>query len=124
MSSSISGDLAMVGGTSALCRIYAPAADAELRPGQRVAARVLEMLPSGDVLRTFLAQSGLFTEHLLREALQNGTRTLTANQDHVVSDLRLLLGALTTAGQPVPDRRAARNRTGRMGPSRSVFSST
>jgi hypothetical protein len=55
------------------------------------------------MIRTFLAQSGLFTENHLREALTNGTGALAGNQDHVVSDLRLLLGELTTPGERVPD---------------------
>ena len=53
------------------------------------------------MIRTFLAQSGLFTENHLREALTNGARP--GQQDHIVSDLRLLLGELTTRGERVPD---------------------
>jgi hypothetical protein len=55
------------------------------------------------LIRTFLAQSGLFTENHLREALTNGTGALTGNQEHVVSDVRLLLGELTTPGERVPE---------------------
>ena len=53
MSSGISGDMAMMGGLPLPVGPTSPAADAELRPGQRLAARVLEMLPSGDVLIGF-----------------------------------------------------------------------
>ena len=53
MSNSISGDLAMMGGLPLLVGPMSPAADAELRPGQRVAARVLEILPTGEVLIGF-----------------------------------------------------------------------
>ena len=55
------------------------------------------------MIRTFLAQSGLFTENHLRQALANGTGAITGNPDHVVPDLRLLLGELTTRGERVPD---------------------
>jgi hypothetical protein len=55
------------------------------------------------MIRTFLAQSGLFTENHLRQALTNGTGAITGNRDHVVPDLRLLLGELTTDGARVPD---------------------
>jgi hypothetical protein len=71
---------------------------------QRLLAPLEASLPPAalaGMIRTFLAQSGLFTENHLREALTNGART--GQQEHVVSDLRLLLGELTTRGERVPD---------------------
>jgi hypothetical protein len=55
------------------------------------------------MIRTFLAQSGLFTENHLRQALANSTAAITGNQDHTIPDLRLLLGELATHGERVPD---------------------
>jgi hypothetical protein len=55
------------------------------------------------MIRTFLAQSGLFTENHIRGALKSGAGVLTAAQRHAISDVRLLLGELTTAGTAVPD---------------------
>ena len=84
---------------------------ADLRPAvveqiQRVLAPLHAALPPAElapVLRAFLAQSGLFTENHLGAALQEHPGPLTADQRHAIADLRLLLGALTTAGTPVPD---------------------
>jgi Flagellar hook-length control protein FliK len=84
---------------------------ADLRPAiveqiQRVLAPLDAALPPAElapVLRAFLAQSGLFTENHLGAALQEHPGPLAADQQHVIADVRLLLGALTTAGTPVPD---------------------
>jgi hypothetical protein len=54
-------------------------------------------------IRSFLEQSGLFTENHLRGALKNSTVAAAADQQQPVADLRVLLGQLTTAGTPVPD---------------------
>jgi hypothetical protein len=73
---------------------------------QRLLAPLDAALPPAalaGLIRTFLAQSGLFTENHLREALTHSAGTLTGTQDHVVSDLRRLLGELTTPGERVPD---------------------
>jgi hypothetical protein len=73
---------------------------------QRLLAPLEAALPPAalaGLIRTFLAQSGLFTENHFREALTNATGTLTGKQDHVVPDLRLLLGELTPPGERVPD---------------------
>jgi hypothetical protein len=87
------------------------AAVADLRPAvieqiQRLLAPIEAALPLpvlAATIRTFLAQSGLFTENHLAEALNNGARVPAANQRHAVPDIRQLLGALTTAGTPVPE---------------------
>jgi hypothetical protein len=84
---------------------------ADLRPAvveqiQRLLAPLHAALPPAElapVLRAFLAQSGLFTENHLRAALQQHPGPLTADQRPAIADVRLLLGALTTAGTPVPD---------------------
>jgi hypothetical protein len=84
---------------------------ADLRPAvveqiQRLLAALdaarppVELAP---VLRAFLAQSGLFTENHLGAALQEHPGPLTADQRDAIADVRLLLGALTTAGTPAPD---------------------
>jgi hypothetical protein len=73
---------------------------------QRLLAPLEAALPPAalaGLIRAFLAQSGLFTENHLRKAQANATGTLSGTQDHVVSDLRLLLGELTTPGERVPD---------------------
>ncbi len=72
-------------------RLLAPL-DAALSPA--------ELAP---MLRAFLAQSGLFTENHLAAALQAHPGPLTADQREAITDVRLLLGALTTADTPVPD---------------------
>ena len=84
---------------------------ADLRPAvveqiQRVLAPLHAALPPAElapVLRAVLAQSGLFTEHHLGAALQEQPGPLTADQRQTTADVRVLLGALTTAGTPVPD---------------------
>ena len=55
------------------------------------------------MIRTFLAQSGLFTENHIRGALKSGAGMLTAAQRLAISDVRLLLGGLTSAGTAVPE---------------------
>jgi hypothetical protein len=73
---------------------------------QRLLAPLDAALPPVElatVLRAFLAQSGLFTENHLGAALQEHPSPLTADQRDASADVRLLLGALTTAGTPVPD---------------------
>ncbi len=73
---------------------------------QRLLAPLDAALPPAElapVLRAFLAQSGLFTENHLGTALQEHPGPLTADQRDAIADVRLLLGALTTAGTPVPD---------------------
>jgi Flagellar hook-length control protein FliK len=73
---------------------------------QRWLAPLDAALPSAElaqVLRAFLAQSGLFTENHLSAALQEHPGPLTVDQHEAIADIRLLLGALTTAGTPVPD---------------------
>ena len=73
-------------------RLYAPLDAA--RPTEELAA----------MIRTFIAQSGLFTENHLREALKKGAVTLATDEDHdAVADVRWLLGQVTAAGTPVPD---------------------
>jgi hypothetical protein len=87
---------------------------ADLRPAvveqiQRLLAPLHAALPPAELapaLRAFLAQSGLFTENHLGAALQERPGPLTADQRdqrHATADVRVLLGALTTAGTPVPD---------------------
>ena len=87
---------------------------ADLRPAvveqiQRLLAPLHAALPPAELapaLRAFLAQSGLFTENHLGAALQEHPGPLTADQRdqrHAIADVRVLLGALTTAGTPVPD---------------------
>jgi hypothetical protein len=73
-------------------RLYAPLDAA--RPTEELAA----------MIRTFIAQSGLFTENHLREALKKGAVTLATDEDHhAAADVRLLLGEVTAASTPVPD---------------------
>lgn len=113
------------------------AAVADLRPAiveqiQRALAPLHAALPAADLapaLRTFLAQSGLFTENQLgavlrqyaatpapaqrpadqppvdqRPADQRSTDTRPAAQrPEIIPDVRLLLGALTPAGTPIPE---------------------
>jgi Flagellar hook-length control protein FliK len=55
------------------------------------------------MIRTFLAQSGLFTENRLHASLKTSPLAAKADPHQADSDLRLLLGQLTTAGTPVPD---------------------
>jgi flagellar hook-length control protein FliK len=55
------------------------------------------------MIRTFLAQSGLFTENRLHAALKTSPLAAKADPHQADSDLRLLLGQLTAAGTPVPD---------------------
>jgi hypothetical protein len=55
------------------------------------------------MIRTFLAQSGLFTENRLHAALKTSPLASKADPHQADADLRLLLGQLTTAGTPVPD---------------------
>jgi hypothetical protein len=84
---------------------------ADLRPAvveqiQRLLAPLHAALPPAELapaLRAFLAQSGLFTENHLGAALREHPGPLTADQRHAIADLRVLLGALTTAGTPAPD---------------------
>lgn len=85
---------------------------ADLRPAvveqlQRLLAPLQAALPPAElapVLRAFLAQSGLFTENHLGALLQEQTHPLTADQrEAALADIRVLLGALTTADTPVPD---------------------
>jgi hypothetical protein len=73
---------------------------------QRLLAPIDAALPPAELapaLRAFLAQSGLFTENHLGAALQEHAGPLTADQREAIADIRLLLGALTTADAPVPD---------------------
>jgi hypothetical protein len=94
---------------------------AELRPAvveqiQHLLAPLQAALPPAElapVLRAFLAQSGLFTENHLSAVLREHPGPLTADQRHAdprhpdqrhaIADVRVLLGALTTAGTPVPE---------------------
>jgi hypothetical protein len=91
---------------------------ADLRPAvveqiQRLLAPLHAALPPAELapmLRAFLAQSGLFTENHLGAALREHPGPLTgttispaADQRHAIADVRVLLGALTTAGTPVPE---------------------
>jgi hypothetical protein len=80
-----------------------PAVTAQI---QRLLAPLEASLPPAALavmIRTFIAQSGLFTENQLGEAVKSGTGTLTAEQRHAVADVRVLLGELATAGTPVPE---------------------
>lgn len=73
---------------------------------QRVLAPLQAALPPAElapVLRAFLAQSGLFTENHLGAVLQKHAGPLTADQRDAITDVRLLLGAMTTPGTPAPD---------------------
>jgi hypothetical protein len=73
---------------------------------QRVLAPLHAALPPAELapmLRTFLAQSGLFTENHLGAVLQKHPGPLTADQRQAIADARILLGALTPPGTPVPD---------------------
>jgi Flagellar hook-length control protein FliK len=85
---------------------------------QRVLAPLHAALPAAELapaLRAFLAQSGLFTENQLAAALQEPAGPLTADQRQAIdqrqavdqrqaiADVRLLLGALTPPGTPVPE---------------------
>jgi hypothetical protein len=74
---------------------------------QRMFAPLDAGLPAAELaagLRASLAQSGLFTEHQLGAMLQEHSGALTADQLDAISDVRVLLGALTTAAAtPVPD---------------------
>jgi hypothetical protein len=74
---------------------------------QRMLAPLVAGLPAGELalgLRGVLAQSGLFTEHQLGALLQEHSGPLTADQLDAIADVRLMLGALTTAaGTSVPD---------------------
>ena len=55
------------------------------------------------MIRTFFAQSGLFTENQLRGALESDTGALQGDQHHLAFDVRLLLGGLASDAQAVPD---------------------
>jgi hypothetical protein len=84
---------------------------ADLRPAvveqiQRLLAPLHAALPPAEltpVLRAFLAQSGLFTENHLGAVLREHPGLRMADQRHASADIRLLLGALTTTGTPVPE---------------------
>jgi hypothetical protein len=101
--------------------LQAPGA-ADLRPAvveqmQRLLAPVQAALPPAElapVLRAFLAQSGLFTENHLGAALKQQAAVLQEHRGHSgplsadqrqqpIADVRLLLGALTPPGTPVPE---------------------
>jgi hypothetical protein len=84
---------------------------ADLRPAvveeiQRLLAPLNPALPApalAAAIRTFLAQSGMFTENHLLGPQNSGAGTRGVDHQDMIPDLRLLLGELTTAGMPVPE---------------------
>jgi hypothetical protein len=98
--------IAQAGQTFLRAAVAADLPPAVVEQIQRLLAPLDAALPPVElapVLRAFLAQSGLFTENHLGTALQEHPGPLTADQRDAIADVRLLLGALTTAGTPVPD---------------------
>jgi Flagellar hook-length control protein FliK len=98
--------IAQAGQTFLRAAVAADLHPAVLEQIQRVLAPLQAALPPAELapaLRAFLAQSGLFTENHLGAALQEHPGPPTADEQPAIADVRLLLGALTTAGTPVPD---------------------
>jgi Flagellar hook-length control protein FliK len=97
--------------TDALQEFLRAAVVLELRPAvmeqiQQLAVPLDAALPPdalATMIRTFLAQSGLFTENHLRAALKSSSPASKADPRQAVPDLRLLLGQLTAADTPVSD---------------------
>ena len=106
MSSGMGSDMAMLGGLPLLVGPVSPAADAELRPGQRVAARVLQILPSGDVLLGFgQSQAVVATSHVLRPGDRVALEVVTGGPR---PEFRMM--SVNTSVSPLPadrDRTAA-----------------